>query len=149
MPTEIAALRSHKSILEHSLSLGLESVLILEDDIDFCENFERNLALCMLELPEDWDGLHLGGYSPNGSLTNYSPMLHKSLATWGGYGYIVSKRVIPFLIETISDEKMPVDTYYARLMPKLNWFKTKEMMIKHLPGFSTIQNKVVDYKELY
>lgn len=149
MPTEIAALRSHKAILERSLSLGLESVFILEDDVDFAPGFQQLLSACMKELPDNWDGLHLGGYSPNGSLNNYSPMLNKSLATWGGYGYIVSKRVIPLLIETISQEKTQVDTYYARLMPQLNWFKSKIMLVKHLPGHSTIQNKHVDYKDLY
>jgi len=103
----------------------------------------------MSELPDDWDGLHLGGDGSNGNLKPLSPNLNRCFASWGGYGYIVNKKVIPLLIETISQEKMPVDTYYARLMPNLNWYKSKEMLIKHLAGYSTIQNKFVDYKHLY
>jgi GR25 family glycosyltransferase involved in LPS biosynthesis len=149
MATEIAALRSHKSILEHSLSEGHESVFILEDDVDFCEDFLNELSLTVNDLPEDWEGLHLGGYSPQGSLLPYSSNLFKCNASWGGYGYIVSKKIIPFLLELISQEKTQVDTYYARAMPQLKWFKSRKMLVKHLPGFSTIQKKNVDYKDLY
>jgi GR25 family glycosyltransferase involved in LPS biosynthesis len=142
-------LRSHKAILEHSLSEGLESVFIIEDDVDFTDNFKQKLGKCLAELPYDWDGIHLGGESPNGSLLHYSPNLFKCLASWGGYGYIVNKRIIPKLIEAISQEKMPVDTYYARMMPDMKWYKSKEMLVKHLAGYSTIQKKHVDYKHLY
>ena len=131
------------------MSIGLESVFILEDDVDFAEDFKNKLGRCMAELPSDWDGLHLGGESPSGSLIHYSPNLYKCLASWGGYGYIVNKRVIPKLIELISQEKMPVDTYYARFMSQLKWYKSKEMLVKHLAGYSTIQQKHVDYKHLY
>lgn len=127
----------------------MDSVFILEDDVDFAEDFRNKLGICLSELPEDWDGIHLGGYSPHGSNKHYSIHLNRCFASWGGYGYIVNKRIIPTLIELISQEKMPVDTYYARFMPQMNWYKTKEMLVKHLAGHSTIQNKFVDYKDLY
>jgi len=131
------------------LDLGLESVCIFEDDAILCDNFIEELNLVMNELPDDWDGLHLAGYSQPSSLKNFSARLYKAYATWGGYGYIVNKRVIPKLIETIKQEKTQVDTYYARLMPQLNWYKSKLMLVKHPPNFSTIQQKWVDYKNLY
>lgn len=149
MPTEIAALRSHKSLLQHCLDKGYESVLILEDDVDFPDNFLTALAYVMKELPDDWDGLHLGGYSPSEGLKHYSPLLHKCYQSWGGYGYMVRLKAIPRLIELISPEKTQVDTYYTKIMPELQWFKTKEMLVMHLPGYSDIMQREVDYKILY
>lgn len=103
----------------------------------------------MAELPNDWDGLHLGGYSPVGMLEHYSPLLWKCIQSWGGYGYIVRGKVIPYLLELISQEKTQVDTYYAKSMYQLKWFKTKEMLVKHLPDYSDIMKRHVDYKQLY
>lgn len=76
-------------------------------------------------------------------------MLNSCISSWGGYGYIVSKKAIPLLIETISQEKKQVDTYYTTLMPRLKWFKTKQFLVKHLAGYSTIEEKHRDIKELY
>jgi GR25 family glycosyltransferase involved in LPS biosynthesis len=149
LPTEIATLRSHKAILQHSLNLGLESVFILEDDVDFTDEFLNKLNDCLSELPENWDGIHLGGYSPLGSTVNYSIFLNKCFASWGGYGYIVNKKAIPIILDKIKEEEMQIDTYIASLMPNLNWFKSKEKLVLHPPNQSTILNKWVDYKELY
>lgn len=149
MGTEIAALRSHKSLLKHCLEKKIDTVLILEDDIDFHPNFQTALAYAMKELPEDWDCLHLGGYSPEFGLKNYSPLLYRCLQSWGGYGYIVRLKAIPKLLQTIEPEKTQVDTYYTKIMPELQWFKTKEMLVKHLPGYSDIMQREVDYKILY
>lgn len=73
----------------------------------------------------------------------------RCLKSWGGYGYIVNKKAIPLLIETISQEKTQVDTYYTELMPQLKWFKSSKMLVKHLAGYSIIENKHRDIKELY
>lgn len=103
----------------------------------------------MLELPENWDCLHLGGYSPIGCLDNFSPSLYKSIRTSGGYGYIVNKTAIPKLLAEISKEDLQVDIHYSMLMREMNWFKTKEMLIYHLPGMSDIEGTYRDIKQLY
>lgn len=103
----------------------------------------------MLELPEDWDALHLGGYSPIGSLKYYSPKLNRCLKSWGGYGYILNKKVIPKLIELIKGEATQIDTYYTLIMHELKWFKTKEMLVYHLPGYSDINQEYRDLQDLY
>lgn len=146
---EIATIHSHKSLLEHAYNSGYECVFILEDDVDFCDDFNYKLNLCLNELPDNWDALHLGGYSPSGCVVNYSPMLNRSIKTWGGYGYIVNRKAIPTLIEEISKELTQVDTHYTWIMHKMNWFKTKEMLVYHLPGFSEINQANRDIKELY
>lgn len=149
LATEIATLRSHKSIYENALLMGYSAIVIFEDDVDFCDRFKDKLNDCLAELPENWDGLHLGGYSPNGNCKNFSLMLNRCFASWGGYGYVLNCKIIPRLLEEVKEEKKQIDTYIAHLMPQLNWFKTKEKLVLHPPNQSTILNKWVDYKELY
>ena len=103
----------------------------------------------MLDLPDNWDCLHLGGYSPPNCLVHHSPLLNKSLRTWGGYGYIVNRKAIPKLLEEINKEQMQVDTHYTKIMDEMNWFKSKEMLVYHLPGYSEIEQTHRDIKELY
>lgn len=103
----------------------------------------------MLELPEDWDGLHLAGDSPSGCLEHYSGRLQKCIKSWGGYAYILNCKVIPKLIELLSGEQTQVDTYYTWIMKDLNWFKTREMLVYHLPGYSDINEEHRDLKKLY
>lgn len=103
----------------------------------------------MSQLPDDWDGLHLGGDSPPEFLKNYSPSLNRCLKSWGGYAYILNRKVIPKLIDLISGERTQIDTYYTWIMKDLNWFKTKEMLVYHLPGYSDIEETYRDLKGLY
>ena len=103
----------------------------------------------MAELPNNWDCLHLGGYSPPDGLVHYSDRLKRSIKTWGGYGYIVNRHAIPKLLEEINKEETQVDTHYTWIMSNMNWFKTNEMLVYHLAGYSDINQEFRDIKELY
>lgn len=103
----------------------------------------------MSELPDDWDGIHLGGYSHTNSLNYYSPLLKRCLSSCGGYAYIVNSKAIPKILEATENQRHQFDINLAKLMPSLKWFKTTEMLVKHLAGYSDIQEREVDYKELY
>lgn len=76
-------------------------------------------------------------------------MLNRSLKTWGGYAYLVNRKAIPKLIDEISKELTQVDTHYTWIMYQMNWFKSKEMLVYHLPGYSEINKEYRDIKELY
>ncbi|MEZ6099617.1 MAG: glycosyltransferase family 25 protein [Pirellulaceae bacterium] len=54
-------LQSHVRILEDALQDGRQSVLILEDDAVFIAGFVRLAEAFFEQLPDDWDGVMLGG----------------------------------------------------------------------------------------
>ncbi len=54
-------LQSHLAVLENALQDGAKSVLILEDDVCFAENFRKKMRRFLRAVPDDWDGLMLGG----------------------------------------------------------------------------------------
>ncbi len=53
--------QSHLRILEDSLNEGIDSVLIFEDDAEFCPDFNNRLKAFLTELPTDWELVFLGG----------------------------------------------------------------------------------------
>lgn len=103
----------------------------------------------MSQLPSDWDCLHLAGSSPSDCLIPYSFNLDRCIKSWGGYAYIVRNKAIPKLIEELNKEQTQVDTHYTWIMKDMNWFKCKEMLVYHLPGYSDINENFRDIKELY
>jgi len=53
--------RSHLAIMERCLNEGVGSVLILEDDAAFIDDFTAKATLALAEVPDDWGMLYLGG----------------------------------------------------------------------------------------
>lgn len=54
--------QSHLRALEDALMDGIGSLLVLEDDCRFCEDFDERLADFLNAVPTDWCGLWLGGH---------------------------------------------------------------------------------------
>ncbi len=53
--------QSHLAILEQAIGDGIDSILILEDDLCFVENFRDEVQRFLRKVPRDWEGLMLGG----------------------------------------------------------------------------------------
>lgn len=52
--------KSHLNIVEHCLNNGINSVLILEDDALFCDNFSEIVEDYINNLPENWGQIYFG-----------------------------------------------------------------------------------------
>lgn len=53
--------QSHMSVLRVAIERGAGSVLILEDDAEFCPNFSEDVRSFLNALPPDWELVYLGG----------------------------------------------------------------------------------------
>ncbi len=67
----------------------------------------------------------------------------------GVIGCWLFEKPVPKLIEELNKEQTQVDTHYTWIMKDMNWFKCKEMLVYHLPGYSEINENFRDIKELY
>jgi hypothetical protein len=52
---------SHLTVLASALEDGMGSLLVLEDDVCLATDFASKAAAFLAALPQDWDGLMLGG----------------------------------------------------------------------------------------
>ena len=53
--------QSHVAVMQHAIEDGVGSLLILEDDAVVVEGFAERVAAFLHIVPQDWDGLMLGG----------------------------------------------------------------------------------------
>ena len=53
--------RSHQFLIEQALNAGLNSILLMEDDATFCEDFTERVTKFLKAVPDDWGMLYLGG----------------------------------------------------------------------------------------
>jgi len=56
---------SHRQVMEEAIRDGVENLLILEDDVCFGKNFRREVEKFLRDVPDDWDGLMIGGQHLN------------------------------------------------------------------------------------
>ncbi len=54
-------MQSHRQVLERAMMDGVNSLLVLEDDVYFVEGFREKLKAFMAGVPDDWEQLMLGG----------------------------------------------------------------------------------------
>ncbi len=53
--------QSHTRVLELALMDRIDSILVLEDDLVLCDDFPARIDAFLREVPDDWEGLWLGG----------------------------------------------------------------------------------------
>jgi hypothetical protein len=115
--------RSHLGVLSEARDLGLNNVLILEDDAIFrkhsreaepvpYDGFGNLLAGFMDDLPKNWDMLYLGGNHWRGKGHQISGMVHviNSLAL---HAYAVKNTVFQLLIDNAVKYNKPIDLIFA------------------------------------
>lgn len=145
MPTELGCLESHLAVLEDAQQKEHKNILVLEDDITFCRNFKKKLAIAIDELPYNWDMLYLYSYH-HLPAQHYSQNLNKCISTLGGVAYAVNHRSLPFLIDKIKTKDQVVDVIFASQHQTINAFATKKKLCIHYDGYSDIKQKETKYE---
>jgi hypothetical protein len=58
-------MKSHQLVLERAIADGVKSLLIMEDDVCFADDFLPEVKKFLRAVPDDWDQLMLGGQHLN------------------------------------------------------------------------------------
>jgi hypothetical protein len=85
--------QSHVRILEDCILNGVESVLILEDDIRLCDDFPQRCRQFLEAVPSTWEGLMIGGVHRN-ELRSVTPGVVRCVGTVLTLAYAVRGRLL-------------------------------------------------------
>ncbi len=111
---------SHIGIIKLAKARNYKYVLILEDDATFIDDFNPEL----LELPDNWDMLYLGGnhhIEPASSQPNVG--IRRIKKTTRTHSYIVRNNLYQKIIDEVVGYPYPIDMYYAReIQPYYNCY---------------------------
>lgn len=112
---EIACVQSHIKAIKKAKELDLDYVIILEDDIIICEDWNKRLEKLMKMVPGKWNHIFLSG-KPNESMLkfkplNLAPFLHieQSINTMGAFSYVLKKDIYDLVISELEKMELPVD----------------------------------------
>lgn len=150
----IGCVNSHIAVLTIAKERKYESVLILEDDLEFLIAKEI-LHSILQNLPNPYDVVML-----NYGLTNqepYNEMFGKVIESSDASAYIVHSRFYDRLIETLKEgsalyEQNPEchwlyinDQYWKCLQPSANWYYSLTRVGKQRAGYSDLGLKFCQY----
>lgn len=144
----VALIRTTIEILEDAKKKGYESVLILEDDIEFKQDIVPIVSSFMRTIPKDWEmiqfaGLHLGTTEP---LNNF---VSRVVGAECLHCYAVRNTIYDVMIELIAGEEKPLDHYTAYdIQPRGHSYCFTPNLVFQFKSFSNIVGKVVDYELL-
>jgi GR25 family glycosyltransferase involved in LPS biosynthesis len=127
---DLGTLLSHRKAIEYAKNKGYQTVLILEDDVEFVPNFTEMLKQAMSELPISWDALWLGGANRQPD-SPYSSNLRRLASTWGAFGYILRDTTYNFWIEKLSEENAQCDDIFSQYQSRFRCFRTVNPLVVH------------------
>ena len=119
---------THLFILKYAKQLNLKNILILEDNIEFHENFVEYAQEALNQLPEDWDMLYFGG---NHSIPPYKHRdnIYRVERTLNSYAIAINNKAFDRTIEELSIIGNLVEDNYARLQSKHKVFVSRPHLI--------------------
>jgi GR25 family glycosyltransferase involved in LPS biosynthesis len=157
---ELGGTISHTRLIKKIIDEGYERVLILEDDVEFSDNFLNMCQLVLNELPENWDILFYGG-NHTGGYDKISEHLIRVYRTYALHCYAVNKKSVNLIYEHMirflgytlsSNEKLTpsvaADYYMANLHPTLNVYCARPHIAWQRESFSDLQQIVTNYEYL-
>jgi len=128
---------SHYFIVERAKLLGLDAVMIFEDDVCLHHDFIPMLLNCMSDLPENWDMLYLGG-SHREKPTPVTDSIYRVSKTLTTHAYIIRNTIYDLVIDNFKNLNEPVDCLYAAWQKEYNFYITNPPLAWQRGGFSDI-----------
>ena len=126
-PGELGCLLSHKNVYRHIVENNISRSLILEDDVDLCDDFTEIID-AIKHFPKEWECIMLG-YHQWGTkkrvfdislwgrekLTNDRTLVRFTALVRGGYGYLISLSGAKKLLGRLEGNPIdrPIDEYIA------------------------------------
>jgi GR25 family glycosyltransferase involved in LPS biosynthesis len=157
---ELGGTISHTRLIKKILDSDFENALILEDDIEFNENFFDKARESLEELPVDWDILFFSG-NHTGGFEKVSNNLVRVYRTYALHCYAVNKKglstiyenMIRFIGHTLACNEqltpsVAADYYMAKTHPLLNVYSIYPNITWQRESFSDLQQDVMNYKFL-
>lgn len=148
---QVGTVYSHLNVLQRAKEQNLNNVLILEDDIQFDENFVSLFNEWSSEIPDDWDmilfgGNHIGNnpWSP-GKLIKVTEHVYKVTHSLALHCYAVKNTVYDKLIKSLSEMNSPADNAVAKVQKEINCYIIRPHLAWQRPSYSDLVGFFADY----
>ena len=143
MQGHIGCLDSHRRLINLAKKDNIETLMVMEDDIEVDKEFNIKLEKIMNQLPEDWDLLYLGGWNV-GENKKYSELLDVAEKVLTTHAFIVKNKFFDTIIDGFNVRDWKVDVLLSDVLIKGKCFIANPTIAWQKEGFSDIENKITN-----
>jgi GR25 family glycosyltransferase involved in LPS biosynthesis len=150
-PSRLALVLTNIKILEKAIQENYETILILEDDVEFTDEV-NNISEYFKFLPKDWDMLYFGGNHNTHMKTLPPKIVNEKVCklhnTYSTHCVAINKKTFTTILNRLRKCDNALDVIYVELQSTLNVYSFYPMIATQRVSFSDIENKITDYKWL-
>jgi len=137
---------SHLAVAKQSLlAINDRPVLVLEDDAIFNYDFAEEIQKFLEEVPNDWDGLMIGGFES--TIEPISQRVGFCRHSWGVHCYSIHSKILGEYCEKLARLEMNTDWVTSDLMKKYKIYCPIPFLSGQRAGFSDAASRVLDYTQ--
>ena len=148
---ELGLILTHEQILQDAIDKNYESILVIEDDVEFINKFS-NLKEYIEALPLDWEILWLGANHNihcGNQLKLINDKIIKCRKAFATHCIAFNNRIYPTALKLIKNKEKPVDVYYSELQQTHNCYAFHPSLAIQRPSYSDIQKQHQDNRWLF
>ena len=140
-PGAWALAKTTQNIIQDAINNRFESVLIMEDDIEFTDNCKEYLFHAMLELPNDWKVLLLSQFPLRTPREVGLAYWQKPRFSFSCAMYVVRDTVFSEYLEFLQNPEIPIDNFMVEhIQPRGKCYGLKRSIAYQIPGESDIDS---------
>ncbi len=136
---------SHAKTFTIAKNNNYGSFLLLEDDVEFHDNFDEIFSNVCDQIPKDWDMLYLCANPATGSRREISPNIYKISEAYAAHCVIFKHTTYDDAIERLTKDYVQADITYGRMQSFMNAYLIRPHLAFQRKDFSDIEKEVVDY----
>ena len=135
---------SHFTIIQQADIMGLDAIMVFEDDVELRDGFVEKISICLEDLPDQWDLVMLAG-SHVEKPTPVTKNLLQVKKSFCSHAYIMRSTVFKIVLERMKLFDQPLDCIFTELQKTHKVYVTNPPMAWQFAGVSLIEGKVMDY----
>ncbi len=144
MPGEVGVIRSNYNVIRDAKEKGYKRIIIFEDDVELCDDFNSRFMLHYDNTPEDWRFLYMGG-NHVGGLTPVNNKISRIRHTYAIHAICVHEELYDHILSMLGEEKVQVDVTYAQLQKTFPSYVFRPHLAWQKDGHSDIQGGYQNY----
>lgn len=148
---EICCTLSHISAIKMAKSLKYKNVLILEDDIELCDNFLERINSIENQLPDSWDQIYIGAIVHNlGDKISENIYKVNGNSVMGTHSYILNSSSYDLVVKQLTEFNTSTDGEFSILHANnlLNSYIYIPLLTYQYSGHSYITNGNKDMENM-
>lgn len=141
---EVGIFKSQYRLINTAKKLHWPSIVIFEDDVQFCEQFNEIFNQEINNIPEDWHMIYMGANHLR-SLLHVNGSIYRMFHGLAVHAVIIRSTMYDSILERMKTMDVQIDVLYAELQKTHNVYCFYPCIATQRPGHSYIQGGYVDY----